>query len=231
MIIVAGDSNHDLKFQKRAGLDYKLTLWFEQLNLDVKNLSKCAAGNDIICNSVLKAVNENSNVDHVYVFWSEWYRVLKKPVLSYNQFVTKKYFDDGFPTEKGSQYQNWLYSISSGDLKQEFIETVNENMNRFYLLQSALKKMNIDYTFYQDLWPWPNMKYHKMFTAAKLIIEHPLHDLIDEDRFWGWPIHPHLGGKCISSLQIDQVSDTDNHYGQKTHDYLAKNIIEKGINL
>jgi len=230
MIIVAGDSNHDLEYQTKSGLDYKLNLWFEQLDLDVKNLSRRGAGNDIICNSVLRAVKENSNVDHVYVFWSEWYRVFKIPVISYNKFIGNP-LKKIVPAEKGSEYENWLYSICSGNLKQEFIEIVDENMNRFYLLQSALKKMNISYTFYQDLWPWPNMKYDKMFKAAKLIIEHPLHDLIDHDRFWGWPIHPHLGGKYISSLQIDQMSDTDIHYGQKTHDYLAKNIIEKGMNL
>ena len=203
MIIVAGDSNHHPKYS-----DYtknNISVWTDMLDIEVDNVSKSGVGNDFICDAVLRSIQQKQ-IDHVYVFWSEWYRVLKTP---------------------NKESQEWLQTISD----EEFKQIANLNINLFYSLQSALKQMNLNYTFYQDLWPWPHMKIDKMFEAAKFIMQHPLYDLIDKDRFWGWPIHPDLGGRCLSNLQHDQLSDTNSHYGQKTHDFFAKNIIDKGMSL
>ena len=203
MIIVAGDSNHHPKYSNYV--KNNISVWTDMLNVEVNNVSKSGVGNDFICDAVLRSVQEKQ-IDHVYVFWSEWYRVLKTP---------------------NKESQTWLKTISD----EEFKQIANLNIYLFYSLQSALKQMNLNYTFYQDLWPWPHMKIDKMLKTANVLMEHPLYDLIDKDKFWGWPIHPYMGGKCLVDLKVDDLSETNNHYGQKTHDFFAKNIIDKGMSL
>ena len=241
MIIVAGDSNHDPKYQTERH-DWPLykgdesdpvKLWTEQVNADILNISKIGYGNDQICNAVIKAVEENNNIDHVIVLWSQWYRVLKRPLRLYNKFIkenTSVNLDKTFEEISdhtqfgGSPFYQLIFAISNENA--EYI--TNENIKTFYTLQSFLKDRNIPYTFYQDLWPWPYLQYEQNLDTAKLITNHPLYDLIDKDNFWGWPIHPYLSGKYLGNLSVDTLSKTDSHYGQKTHDLLAK-LLMKGV--
>ena len=97
---------------------------------------------------------------------------------------------------------------------------------------STLKESNIDYTFYQELNPLPMIEYEQEMFATKFIFNHPLFDFIDKDRFWGWPILRFIGGKNLyDSVKLDDLTDTDSHYGQKTHDHYAEFIIQKGMDL
>lgn len=210
MILVAGDSNHDKQYY-----DGKVKIWTEQIDADVLNVAKSGYGNDQICNAVIKAVEEN-NVDYVIVLWTIWYRVLKQPVKLWNRFNELK------SLENNKKYDDWLNFDQCNDY------VFSENMNRIYLLQSFLKNKNIPYTFYQDLWAWPNLQHEQNLDTAKQITNHPLYDLIDKDNFWGWPIFTWLGGKYLADLSVDRLSDTDAHYGQKTHDLFAK-LLMKGV--
>ena len=211
MILIAGDSNHD-----QLWYGDKVKTWISQVDEnDILNVSQAGYGNDQICNAVIKAVEEN-DVDRGIVLWSQWFRVLKQPVKLYNRYNELK------PLGNSKKFKDWLVFDQCSDY------VTNENMNRFYLLQSFLKDKNIPYTFYQDLWPWPYLQHEQNLDTAKAITNHPLYDLIDKDNFWGWPILPWLGGKYLANLRVDSLSDTDLHYGQKTHNLLAK-LLMKGV--
>ena len=124
-------------------------LWTEQVDADILNISKIGYNNDQICNVVIKTVEENNNIDHVIVLWSQWHRVLKRPLRLYNKFIkenTSVNLDKTFE-ELDSPFYQLIFAISNENA--EYI--TNENIKTFYTLQSFLKDRNIPYTFYQDL--------------------------------------------------------------------------------
>lgn len=215
MIIVAGDSNHDPKYSGYR--KNNITVWTDKLNVKVDNIAESGVGNDVICDNTLKAIREHDyKVDHVYVFWSDWYRVYKEQNRNHDV----------------EAYRKWQTDIVHGRLNADLETLINLNLKTFYTLQTALKESNIDYTFYQELNPLPMIEYEQEMFATKFIFNHPLFDFIDKDRFWGWPILRFIGGKNLyDRVKLDDLTDTDSHYGQKTHDHYAEFIIQKGMDL
>ena len=129
MIIVAGDSNHDPKYSGYR--KNNITVWTDKLNVKVDNIAESGVGNDVICDNTLKAIREHDyKVDHVYVFWSDWYRVYKEQNRNHDV----------------EAYRKWQTDIVHGRLNADLETLINLNLKTFYTLQTALKESNIDFS-------------------------------------------------------------------------------------
>ncbi len=263
MIIVGGCSFTDKNYPSRAKpkpLNFKM--WPEVIGelhgCEVINTAKCGFGNMAIYHETLDAIiKHKDNIKHVYVMWSEWARqdfLLNDYSYNITQAdgtktkITKR-FDTMIPRAENDEYnktQMWYRKTFnfSGSIQHAYptIDSIMDtNLNYIYSMQSVCESLNIPYTFAQAIKPIPafdfNINDHARDNGLAIkIIEHKTTELINADRFWGWPIVPEIGGfNALSFLKKARgetgykVSLEDSHPNEQSHALLAKELYDYSI--
>jgi hypothetical protein len=131
-------------------------------------------------------------------------------------------------------------------LKDNVIKNLNElealpvdaGINKFfrnaYALQIILESFNIDYNMIQSVRDW-SLTDGEFENIAKLILNNQYCELINEDKFIGYPIHPLLGGFNMVDIILDgdpwnqknHINKYDKHPNKNGNKLIAKRILDE----
>ena len=228
MIIIGGDSNFDKNYYATEGID--LTIWTDKISTKNVNVSKGGYSNLQIKDAVMNTIMKNKHdIEHVYVFWSEWSRIGIPYATQYHDYLSRPIAEER---------KRWILAnqmISDVDIHTN--QLIDTNLNIFIAMESFLNQQKIPYTFYQTLPPFnfKSIEHEHKFTQR--LIKKPQFNYITWENFWGWPIIKSLNGTNLYAYMKNQLNDdiaiskSDSHMNQKAHDFLANNMVDNRLKL
>ena len=234
MIIIGGDSNFDKNYYANAGAD--VTIWTDKI--DTKNINVSGAGysNLQIKNAVMNAIMKTKDdIEHVYVFWSEWSRIGIPYATEYHNYLSRADYERGNRSSLAEERRNWILA-NKGWNEHPSDKMINTNLNIFISMESFLRQQKIPYTFYQTDLPL-EFEYGQEQKFAARLMNKPQFNYITWENFWGWPINKYLNGKDLFTHMKNQLNDeialskSDAHMNQKAHDFLANKMVDNRLKL
>jgi hypothetical protein len=235
----------EFKWTKQKSFPIWTEIVAKKLNLKLVSLGQSGTGTDFHFAGVLDyIINNKKKIRKVIISWSSFGR-----------------FDFEFPSEfnpppshpwpwmsvNGALLKyNKLMNGNSADTLLNAAREVNAltfevGINNFfrhsYVLQNLLESYGIEYRMIQSLsdgHAFPN-KYHTHEGAlaeyAKYILKSPYFDLINDEKFIGWPGIPLLGGFTMVDLIFTEdnknfISSMDHHPNENGMKIIAKAILD-----
>tara|TARA_B100000900_G_scaffold392356_1_gene387761 strand:+ start:448 stop:1125 length:678 start_codon:yes stop_codon:yes gene_type:complete len=225
MILIGGCSNFDKNYYTKEGLD--VVVWTDKIKTKNINVSGAGYSNLQIKDAVMNTIIQNKhNIEHVYVFWSEWSRIGNPYVAQYHDYLNNSL-----------SIKKWILSNEKfGEEDIHHNQLIDTNLNIFIAMESFLNQHKIPYTFYQTLEPFHFRDTEHEYEFTRQLIKKPQFNHITWDNFWGWPMSESLNGNTLYSYmknQLDEiaVSKTNPHMNQKAHDFLANNMVDNRLKL
>ena len=201
----------------------------KKLNLKLVNLSKAGTGNDYMLGKALDYITKNKKkIEKVIIAWSGWYRVDIE--VDYNSPIIE---DDNYQSVKNSAeeifYNKYPYPNK--------ISSINKFFRNVYLMQTVCETFNIDYRMIQSVPIGSTINFkivideENYVPLAKQILEHDYFDLINDEKFIGWPIQENLGGFTMSSVMkesspIYYLNKYDTHPNKNGMELISKMILD-----
>ena len=111
---------------------------------------------------------------------------------------------------------------------------VNKFFRNAYALQTILESFNIDYNMIQSVRDW-TLSIGEFENIAKLILNNQYCELINEDKFIGYPTQPLLGGFNMVEILLDgdplnhnnHINKYDKHPNRTGMELIAKSILDE----
>jgi hypothetical protein len=241
-------------------------LWGEivakELNLKFINLSQSGAGNDHMFAVALDYILKNKkNIGKIIIAWSGTFRidfenplqlpdqwvklntVIPKGLLTHQDNVVSALKDCNIPNITGqiNKFFRYVYSLQiileSLNIDYYMIQSINERPYDMSFKDDPTPKRN-DYVDQYDY----NNRIHLSHTdpydyhAAKLLLKNSYFELINEDKFIGWPLWPNIGGFTMMELihtknLENHINKYDGHPNENGNKLIAKTILDEILNL
>ena len=217
----------------------------EELNLKLVTLGQSGTGTDFHFAGALDyIINNKENIEKVIISWSSFgrfdfetsastklyahhpwpWRSVNGALLKFNKLMNNKTADD-------------LLNAAREANALSFEVGINNFFRHAYVLQNLLESYGIDYHMIQslhDAHAFPN-KYDTLeggYTEyAKHLLKNPYFDLIDDNKFIGWPGIKTLGGFTMVDLiwtkdNKNFISSMDKHPNENGMKIIAKTILD-----
>ena len=209
----------------------------EKLNLKLVNLAKSGSGNDLILAKALDYVSKNhKKIGKVII---QWTGILRMDFECGGHDVNNQWIQLNPGTLPAKGYGRGFEDIISV-LQKHRIPNLDSAMNgwlrKVYALQNIFKQLDVDYNFVtgiielneaMDFYNWNDK-------CAKALIASHYFDLIDKDKYIGWPVWSDLGGHCFQDHVRAYpenndfkywVSPEDGHPNKLGHEKIAEVIL------
>lgn len=233
MIIIGGDSNFDQSYYTKKGID--VTVWTNKISTENVNVSKAGYSNLQIKDAVMNTITKNEHdIEHVYVFWSEWSRIGIPYATQYHNYLSRADYELGNRSSIAEERKRWILANKGWNEPDD--KMIDTNLNIFISMESFLNQHKIPYTFYQTDLPLV-FEYGQEYKFAKRLMNKPQSNYINWKNFWGWPIMDCSNGKDLFTYLKNQLNDestlskSDSHLNQKAHDFLANNMVDNRLKL
>lgn len=214
----------------------------KELNLKLVNLGQSGTGTDFHFAVALDyIIKNNKNIAKVIISWSSFGRFCFEFPSKFNAPPSHPWpwisVDPGF----SSTGHDGTTHATIKKLTETNLFSFEVGMNNFfrhaYALQNILELYNIEYRMIQSLHDahnYPNKQNtHKgAFTEyAKHFLKSPYFDLINDEKFIGWPGLPILGGFTMVDLIFSKdsknfISHLDHHPNENGMKIIAKTILD-----
>ena len=252
-VVVNNDTEGDFKNEVREWKYIEpFPTWGEivakELNLKYVCLGQSGTGSDYVFAKTLDYISKNKKkIEKIIIVWS-----------SFARFDFELQYD---PKNKNRYWNNWNWisfnpTLLLGTvvykehelLKDNVIKNLNElealsidaAINKFfrnaYALQTILESFNIDYNMIQSVRDW-TLSDGEYENIAKLILNNQYCELINEDKFIGYPTHTLLGGFSMVEILLDGGTDSrycknhinkyDKHPNKNGNKLIAKSILDE----
>ena len=224
-------------------------IWSEiiakELNLKLVNLSKAGTGNDYMLGKALDYITKNKKkIEKVIIAWSGWYRVDIE--VDYSDHETALLLSHLYPKDLTDNYQsvkNFNEVLPAEEIlynKYPYpnkISSINKFFRNVYLMQTVCETFNIDYRMIQSVPIGSTINFkivideENYVPLAKQILDHDYFDLINDEKFIGWPIQENLGGFSMSSVMAESspiyyLNKYDIHPNKKGMELISKMILD-----
>ena len=208
----------------------------KELNLKLVNLSTSGSGNSQIFAKSLDYITKNKNkIGKIIISWSGWYRMDFEPEnkndlwKNINTVVPVGLVDGNV----GRDNHDTLVDI----MRKTKIINYNSILNKFiryvYLMQIMCESLNIDYYMISSIFEKDpdNQKIYE-YIISKMLLKNSYFELINEDKFIGWPICENLGGYCMQNIIHSTnkkylISAYDNHPNELGHKLIGQHILNE----
>ena len=216
----------------------------KELNLKLVNLSQSGAGSDYVFAKTLNYITKNKKkIGKVIIVWSSFQRFDFELT---NSKVNMKHWEFKWlslnPTLLMGESSHKEYEL----LKDTVINNLNKldalpidsGINKFfryaYALQTILESFNIDYNMIQSVRDWFLCR-EDYIHSAKVFLNNQYCELINEDKFIGYPLHPLLGGFNMVEILLDgdpinkknHINKYDKHPNKNGNKLIAKRILDE----
>jgi len=213
----------------------------EKLNLKLVNLSASGSGNERIFSKALDYVSKNhKKISKVIVQWSGILRLDLETLYdlqlkSWQHLNASNMPDHGHPDGydqimKGLAKKSWP-NVTSG---------INGWLRRVYSLQNVFMQLNVDYHFVTGITEIKEISPGILdkdwdYKCANALLKSQYFDLIDKEKYIGWPVWKDINGFCFQDLiHSDEennwkywVSKTDGHPNKLGHEKIAEVILNE----
>jgi len=225
----------------------------DHLDLVVKNLGLCGAGNDLIFTKALEEIIENHDlIEMVVVGWSEWHRFSTYDHHMHNPESSIIPKDKNLLTEfnrEAMSYYEWLWSRELTVHKKFLRKAISSWLKRIVMLQKICDKFGIkhiqatlcgsmnrhNYKKIEDMIGKPvDYEPQKMFGT---LLNDPYFYEVNSNHIIGWPFMESMGGfemngrdnkgQWIIPFEDRICPPKDHHPGKKGHEIIADFFIKK----
>jgi len=218
------------------------TIVAERLNLKLVNLSMSGSGNERIFSKVLDYVSKNhKKISKVIVQWSGILRLDLETLYGLRlqgwqhlnpSNIPEHGHPEGFDqVVKDLAKKSWP-NVTSG---------INGWLRRVYALQNVFTQLNVDYHFVTGLTEEkeisPGVFDENWYTkCADALLKSQYFDLIDKEKYIGWPVWEVIQGFCFQDLIRAYpenndfkywCSQTDGHPNKLGHEKIAETILNE----
>ena len=214
----------------------------KELNLKVVNLGQSGTGTNFIFAEALDyIINNKDNIEKVIISWSGYSRVdFELPAGRYPDHHPRPWLtvNPAMP-QSINVHHNKILSAAKAYNTLSFEVGLNNFFRHAYVLQNLLESYGIDYRMIQSITDghaFPKFTFDKgseggMHQYAKKLINNPYFDLINDEKFIGWPGVSNLGGFAMTDLiwtedNKNHISYLDKHPNENGHKIIAKAVLD-----
>ena len=221
----------------------------KELNLKHVCLGQSGTGSDYVFAKTLDYISKNKKkIGKIIIVWSSFARfdfeLQHDPRHNFNRYWNNFDWISFNPTLLLGTTVHIEFDILKDNviknLKQLKALPIDAGINKFfrnaYALQTILESFNIDYNMIQSVRDW-TLSIGEFENIAKLILNNQYCELINEDKFIGYPTHPLLGGFNMVEILLDggtdsrycknHINEYDKHPNKNGNKLIAKRILDE----
>ena len=192
----------------------------KKLDMKYENYAQCGFGNDGIHATFLEKTVGRDDIEMVIIMWSEFMRLDME--MAYDTMFGSKF--EWFKNNIASTTEGGKNADNTKNLRHKQIhvaDTLNKynlihpvamlrkSVRHFYEVQEICKSRNIP--VFQIMGMPPSRKANEK-QSCKHIINNPVAEEIDNERFIGWPMLTQIGGFSCGSLLYDADPKRDKYF-------------------
>jgi len=210
----------------------------KELNLKFVNLSQSGTGTNYIFAELLDYLIKNKkNIEKVIISWSGCSRFDfefpggNSPVPYKRPWMSICTIHPAWIYPVGIKFDKFLTAVKK--IKAcSFESGINNFFRHVYVLQNLLESHGTDYRMIQSVSDgYEFTKEGGLYKYAEKIINNPYFDLINDEKFIGWPGIENLGGFTMVELisaedNKNHISDVDHHPNENGMKIIANTIIK-----
>jgi len=236
ILIASGDSwTGGTNLLKPDSYPYWPEILANKLDMDYINVGRSGKGNEFIYNQMVDTLcsTKSKRVGLAICLWSKfdrwdlykWTFAINPEYELHDRYWAGRYVSRVWPEqERHEKFINAIYE--HGDLSDGG-ENLLRSMRRYHSFQNYCELHNIPYLQGQAFRPSKNI--------LKEFFDCPQFDIINDDKFVGWPIYQELGGKSMWEVldEVDpkktklRVSKEDLHPNGEGHERIAELMYER----
>ena len=230
ILIASGDSwTGGSKHQKKDPFPYWPEILANKLNMNYINVGKGGMGNEFIYNQMIDTLCTTKRIGLAICLWTQADR------WDFFQWTFKVNPKNSHPlkgvkTSIAKRHQKVMDAIFEHGGLADGAHNLLKSIRWFYAFQNHCELHSIPYLQMQAFAPtFPSD------VLIKGLLDSVQVDLIDDDKFVGWPMYEELGGKTVWTMldNVDpeqtklRVSKEDLHPNDKGHEYTAEILYDK----